>query len=84
MRSARYLHNDKLIPIVDQARLSPILAQSPTSRHAIHQFRIDGMALYVIATDGHPLSHPQRVTEFFVGARSKDRGDRVGRAGNIL
>lgn len=31
------------------------------------KFRIEGMPLYVIATDGHPLSHPQRLTEFFVG-----------------
>jgi suppressor of ftsI len=26
-----------------------------------------GMPLYVIATDGHPLSHPQRLIEFFIG-----------------
>jgi FtsP/CotA-like multicopper oxidase with cupredoxin domain len=31
------------------------------------KFRIDGMPLYVVATDGHPLSRPQRMTEFFVG-----------------
>ncbi len=31
------------------------------------KFRIEGMPLYVIATDGHPLSRPQRLTEFFVG-----------------
>jgi suppressor of ftsI len=31
------------------------------------KFAIDGMPLYVLATDGHPLSRPQRVTEFFLG-----------------
>jgi suppressor of ftsI len=31
------------------------------------KFRIEGMPLYVVATDGHPLSRPQRMTAFFVG-----------------
>ena len=31
------------------------------------KFRIEAMPLYVIATDGHPLSRPQRLTELFVG-----------------
>jgi suppressor of ftsI len=31
------------------------------------KFGIDGMPLYVVATDGHFLSRPQRLTEFFVG-----------------
>ena len=31
------------------------------------KFRVEGMPLYVVATDGHPLSLPQRMTEFFVG-----------------
>ena len=31
------------------------------------KFRIEGVPLYVIATDGHPLSRPQRLTEFFIG-----------------
>ena len=31
------------------------------------KFRIDGVPLYVVATDGHFLSRPQRLTEFFVG-----------------
>jgi FtsP/CotA-like multicopper oxidase with cupredoxin domain len=31
------------------------------------KFGIEGMPLYVIATDGHPLSRPQRLTEFFLG-----------------
>jgi FtsP/CotA-like multicopper oxidase with cupredoxin domain len=31
------------------------------------RFRIDGMPLYVVATDGHPLSRPQPMAEFFVG-----------------
>jgi FtsP/CotA-like multicopper oxidase with cupredoxin domain len=29
--------------------------------------RVEGMPLYVVATDGHPLSRPRRMTEFFVG-----------------
>jgi suppressor of ftsI len=31
------------------------------------KFRIEGMPLYVVGTDGHPLSVPQRMTTFFVG-----------------
>ena len=31
------------------------------------KFQIEGMPLYVVATDGHPLSRPTRMTEFFVG-----------------
>lgn len=31
------------------------------------KFRIEGMPLYVITTDGHPLSRPQRLTEFLIG-----------------
>jgi FtsP/CotA-like multicopper oxidase with cupredoxin domain len=30
------------------------------------KFRIEGMALYVLGTDGHPLSQPRRLTEFFL------------------
>jgi suppressor of ftsI len=31
------------------------------------KFRIEGMPLYVIATDGHPLSRPLKLTEIFMG-----------------
>jgi suppressor of ftsI len=31
------------------------------------KFRIEGMPLYVVATDGHPLSQPRKMTEFFIG-----------------
>jgi FtsP/CotA-like multicopper oxidase with cupredoxin domain len=31
------------------------------------RFRIDGIPLYVVARDGHPLTQPQKVSEFFVG-----------------
>jgi FtsP/CotA-like multicopper oxidase with cupredoxin domain len=30
-------------------------------------FRIEGVTLYVIATDGHPLSRPRRIEEFLSG-----------------
>jgi suppressor of ftsI len=30
-------------------------------------FQIDGMPLYVVATDGHALSQPRNMTEFFMG-----------------
>ena len=32
-----------------------------------YKFRIEGMPLYVVATDGHPLSQPRKMTEFFIG-----------------
>ncbi len=32
-----------------------------------YQFRVEGMPLYVVATDGHALSQPRRMTEFFIG-----------------
>ena len=31
------------------------------------KFRIEGMPLYVVARDGHPLTQPQKVSDFFVG-----------------
>jgi FtsP/CotA-like multicopper oxidase with cupredoxin domain len=31
------------------------------------KFRIEGMPLYVVATDGHPRSRPRKTTEFFIG-----------------
>jgi suppressor of ftsI len=31
------------------------------------KFRIEGMPLYVLATDGHPLSRPRKIAEFFLG-----------------
>jgi FtsP/CotA-like multicopper oxidase with cupredoxin domain len=31
------------------------------------KFQIEGMPLYALATDGHPLSQPRKMTEFFVG-----------------
>ncbi|MGA7328909.1 MAG: multicopper oxidase family protein [Rhodomicrobium sp.] len=31
------------------------------------KFRIEGMPLYAIATDGHPLSRPRKMTEVFIG-----------------
>jgi suppressor of ftsI len=30
-------------------------------------FQIHGMSLYVIATDGHPLSRPRKISEFLLG-----------------
>jgi suppressor of ftsI len=32
-----------------------------------YKFRVEGMALYVVATDGHALSRPRKMTEFFIG-----------------
>jgi suppressor of ftsI len=31
------------------------------------KFRLAGMPLYVVATDGHPLSQPRKMTECFIG-----------------
>jgi FtsP/CotA-like multicopper oxidase with cupredoxin domain len=31
------------------------------------KFRIEGMPLFIVATDGHPLSRPRKTTEFFLG-----------------
>jgi FtsP/CotA-like multicopper oxidase with cupredoxin domain len=31
------------------------------------KFQIAGMPLYAVATDGHPLSQPRKMSEFFVG-----------------
>jgi suppressor of ftsI len=32
-----------------------------------YKFRIEGMPLYVVATDGHALPQPRKMTEFFIG-----------------
>src|SRR6267142_2266261 len=34
---------------------------------AFLKFRIEGMPLFVLATDGHPLSRPRKMTELFLG-----------------
>jgi len=34
---------------------------------AFLKFRIEGVPLYVLATDGHPLSRPRKLTELFLG-----------------
>ena len=34
---------------------------------AFLKFRVEGMPLYVVATDGHPLSRPRKLTELFLG-----------------
>jgi FtsP/CotA-like multicopper oxidase with cupredoxin domain len=31
------------------------------------KFRIGGMSLYVVGIDGHPLSQPRKMSEFFIG-----------------
>ena len=31
------------------------------------KMRIEGMPLYVVATDGHPLSQPRKLSEFLIG-----------------
>ena len=37
------------------------------------KFSIEGMPLYVIGTDGHPLSQPRKVSEFSSGRASGSR-----------
>ena len=32
-----------------------------------YKFHIEGMPLYVVATDGHALSQPRKMSEFFIG-----------------
>ena len=32
-----------------------------------YKFRIEGMPLYVMSTDGHALSQPRKMTEFLIG-----------------
>jgi FtsP/CotA-like multicopper oxidase with cupredoxin domain len=42
------------------------------------KFRIEGMALYVIGTDGHPLSQPRKVSEFLIGPGERIEAIAVG------
>jgi FtsP/CotA-like multicopper oxidase with cupredoxin domain len=42
------------------------------------KFRIEGMPLYVVARDGHPLTQPQKVSEFFVGPGERIEAIAVG------
>jgi FtsP/CotA-like multicopper oxidase with cupredoxin domain len=42
------------------------------------KFRIEGMPLYVIGTDGHPLSQPRKVSEFFIGPGERIEAIAVG------
>jgi FtsP/CotA-like multicopper oxidase with cupredoxin domain len=42
------------------------------------KFCIEGMPLYVVARDGHPLTQPQKVSEFFVGPGERIEAIAVG------
>ncbi len=42
------------------------------------KFRIEGMPLYVVARDGHPLSRPTKVTEFFIGPGQRIEAVAIG------
>jgi suppressor of ftsI len=42
------------------------------------KFRIEGMALYVVGTDGHPLSQPRKVSEFLIGPGEQIEAIAVG------
>lgn len=42
------------------------------------KFRIEGMALYVLATDGHALSQPRRMEEFFMGPGERIEAIAIG------
>jgi suppressor of ftsI len=42
------------------------------------KFRVEGMPLYVVARDGHPLTQPQKVSEFFVGPGERIEAIAVG------
>jgi suppressor of ftsI len=45
-----------------------------------YKFRIEGMPLYVMATDGHALSRPRKVSEFFIGPGERIDAIAVGPA----
>jgi len=45
-----------------------------TSAQRRSQFRIEGMPLYVLATDGHPLSRPRKLTEL---SSARERVDAI-------
>jgi len=42
------------------------------------KFRIEGMPLYLVATDGHPLPRPRKVTEFFIGPGERIEAIAIG------
>ena len=42
------------------------------------KFRIEGMALYVVGTDGHPLSRPRKISEFLIGPGERIEAIAVG------
>ena len=42
------------------------------------KFHIEGMALYVLATDGHPLSQPRKMSEFLIGPGERIEAIAVG------
>src|SRR5207247_2966825 len=42
------------------------------------KFRIEGMPLYVMATDGHPRSRPSKMSEFFIGPGQRIEAIAIG------
>ncbi|HXD15157.1 MAG TPA: multicopper oxidase family protein [Xanthobacteraceae bacterium] len=45
-----------------------------------YKFRVEGVSLFVVATDGHALSQPRKMTEFFVGPGERIDAIAVGPA----
>ena len=63
------------------ARRDAVLADRQYRRDPFFPFRIEGMALYVIATDGHPLSRPRKINDVSSRPRPAHRRDRDRPAG---
>jgi FtsP/CotA-like multicopper oxidase with cupredoxin domain len=42
------------------------------------KLQVEGMPLYAVATDGHPLSQPRKMTEFFIGPGERIEAIAIG------
>jgi FtsP/CotA-like multicopper oxidase with cupredoxin domain len=75
IKHAKLGNDNKIVTINGQ--INPAVAMRPGEMQfwriahigasEFYKFRIEGMPLYVMATDGHALSQPRKVSEFFIG-----------------
>jgi FtsP/CotA-like multicopper oxidase with cupredoxin domain len=75
IKHAKLGEDDNVVSINGQ--INPVAAMRPGEMQfwriahigasEFYKFRIEGMSLYVMARDGHALSQPRKVSEFFIG-----------------
>jgi suppressor of ftsI len=75
IKQAKFADEGQIVSINGQ--INPAIAMRPgelqfwriahIGASEFYKFRVEGMPLYAVATDGHALTQPRKMTEFFIG-----------------